>query len=134
MTHIDLFSGIGGFSLAADRVWGRKNIEHIFIDNDKFCQQVLKKHWPEAEIYGDIRTFTNTESSRQNGGVKFGISELGEVRIAPANSEGGQSGKQTEQEGWQDIGGGDSAIGNTKRNTSKEVVGVSEGQNSKPRR
>src|SRR3990167_7759510 len=116
MTHIDLFSGIGGFSLAADRVWGRKNIEHIFIDNDKFCQQVLKKHWPEAEIYGDIRTFTNTESSRQT------------------NSEGGQSGKQTEQEGWQDIGGGDSAIGNTKRNTSKEVVGVSEGQNSKPRR
>ena len=56
--HIDLFSGIGGFSLAADNVWGKGNIKHIFCDNDPFCQQVLKKHWPETKIYGDIRTLT----------------------------------------------------------------------------
>lgn len=61
MTHLDLFSGIGGFALAADRVWG--NVEHIFVEIDPFCQRVLTKHWPEARIYGDIRTVTNTNKS-----------------------------------------------------------------------
>lgn len=56
LTHIDLFSGIGGFALAADRVFG--NVEHIFCDNEPFAQEVLKKHWPDAKIYGDIRTLT----------------------------------------------------------------------------
>lgn len=60
MKHIDLFSGIGGFALAADRVFG--DVEHIFCDNDLFCQEVLKKHWPNSKIYGDIRSFaTDTE-------------------------------------------------------------------------
>jgi DNA (cytosine-5)-methyltransferase 1 len=56
MIHLDLFSGIGGFAYAADQVWD--DVEHIFCDNDTFCQQVLKKHWPEAKIYDDIRTIT----------------------------------------------------------------------------
>ena len=59
MIHIDLFSGIGGFALAVDSVW--ENAEHIFCDNDKFCQQVLKKHWPKSKIYGDIREI-NTDA------------------------------------------------------------------------
>lgn len=67
MIHLDLFSGIGGFSLAADWVWGRENVEHIFCDNDKFCQEVLKKHWPEAQIFGDIRTFTHARIQEQRG-------------------------------------------------------------------
>lgn len=58
MIHLDLFSGIGGFAYAADQVFG--DVEHIFCDNDKFCQQVLKKHWPDSEIYDDIKTFTNS--------------------------------------------------------------------------
>lgn len=69
MKHLDLFSGIGGFALAADRVFG--NVEHTFCEIDPFCQEVLKKHWPKAKIYGDIRTLTNTgreygESGRVN--------------------------------------------------------------------
>jgi DNA (cytosine-5)-methyltransferase 1 len=58
MKHIDLFSGIGGFAIAVETVWG-KDVTHIFCDNDKFCQQVLKKHWPEARVVEDIRAFTN---------------------------------------------------------------------------
>ncbi len=54
MKHLDLFSGIGGFALAVEYVW--KNAEHIFCDNDEFCQKILKQHWPTAKIYGDIRT------------------------------------------------------------------------------
>ncbi len=59
--HIDLFSGIGGFALAADRVFGE--VEHIFCDNEPFAQEVLKKHWPNSKLYGDIRTLTNTNDA-----------------------------------------------------------------------
>jgi DNA (cytosine-5)-methyltransferase 1 len=51
-THLDLFSGIGGFALAAK--WnGYKTIG--FCEQDKFCQAILKKHWPEVPIIEDIR-------------------------------------------------------------------------------
>lgn len=56
MKHLDLFSGIGGFSLAADTIWHGK-IEHTFVEIDPFCTAVLKKHWPEAEFHGDIDQF-----------------------------------------------------------------------------
>lgn len=58
MTHIDLFSGIGGFSYAVDQVFYEEEIKHIFVENDPFCRSILKKHWPEAEVHDDIRSFT----------------------------------------------------------------------------
>lgn len=55
MKHVDLFSGIGGFALAAR--WA--GIETIaFCEKDKFCQQVLYKHWPEVGICEDIHNLT----------------------------------------------------------------------------
>jgi DNA (cytosine-5)-methyltransferase 1 len=51
MKHIDLFSGIGGFSLACE--WA--GIETIcFVEIDKFCQKVLKKHWPSVSLVKDV--------------------------------------------------------------------------------
>ena len=51
---MDLFSGIGGFSLAA-RWTGR--IETIgFCETDPYCCKVLKKNFPGVPIHGDIRT------------------------------------------------------------------------------
>ena len=41
MIHVDLFSGIGGFALAADRVFG--DIEYIFVENDPFCQAITRR-------------------------------------------------------------------------------------------
>ncbi len=61
--HIDLFSGIGGFALAVDTVW--PGSEHMFCDFDPFCQQILKKHWPNSKIYGDIRTITNPKDQQR---------------------------------------------------------------------
>lgn len=53
MTHASLFSGIGGFDLAAK--WaGWTNAFNCEIDT--FCRKVLKCHFPEAEQYEDIRT------------------------------------------------------------------------------
>jgi DNA (cytosine-5)-methyltransferase 1 len=68
ITHLDLFSGIGGFAYAIDQVYG-KETKHIFVESDKFCQAVLKKHWPEAEYHGDIRTFTYATGNRRNSGA-----------------------------------------------------------------
>ena len=46
LTHLDLFSGIGGFALAAK--WnGYRTL--AFCDNEPYAQAVLKKHWPDVE-------------------------------------------------------------------------------------
>jgi DNA (cytosine-5)-methyltransferase 1 len=56
-THLDLFSGIGGFALAAK--WaGFKTIG--FCDNEPYAQAVLKKHWPDVPIHRDIKTLDGT--------------------------------------------------------------------------
>jgi DNA (cytosine-5)-methyltransferase 1 len=55
MNVLDLFSGIGGFSLGLERA-GMTTVQ--FVEIDPFCQKVLKKHWPEVPIWSDIKTFT----------------------------------------------------------------------------
>ncbi len=50
-THASLFSGIGGFDLAA-RWMGWQNVFHCEID--PFCQQGLKHHFPESTPHNDI--------------------------------------------------------------------------------
>jgi DNA (cytosine-5)-methyltransferase 1 len=69
MKHLDLFSGIGGFALATEMVWD--NVEHIFCDNEPFSQAILKKHWPNSLIYGDIKELTQdriaTDTRREYG-------------------------------------------------------------------
>ncbi len=57
MNHIDLFSGIGGFALAAH--WAGFQTE-VFCERDEFCQKVLHKHWPAAPIVDDIFRFDGT--------------------------------------------------------------------------
>lgn len=53
MVHASLFSGIGGFDLAAE--WaGWSNAFNCEID--PFCRQVLKFHFPNAEQYEDIKS------------------------------------------------------------------------------
>lgn len=51
---LDLFSGIGGFSLGLERTGGFETV--AFCEIDPFCQKVLKKHWPEVPIFEDVRT------------------------------------------------------------------------------
>ena len=50
---LDLFSGIGGFSL------GLESTGHFetaaFCEIEPYCQKVLKKHWPNVPIFDDIR-------------------------------------------------------------------------------
>lgn len=52
-THLDLFSGIGGFALACRWAGGIKTIG--FSEVDPYCCRVLEKHWPGVPNYGDIK-------------------------------------------------------------------------------
>jgi DNA (cytosine-5)-methyltransferase 1 len=54
--HLDLFSGIGGFSLGLERTGGFKTV--AFCDNEPKTHLVLKKHWPNVPIFDDVKTLT----------------------------------------------------------------------------
>jgi DNA-cytosine methyltransferase len=50
---LDLFSGIGGFSLGLESTGGFETI--AFVEKDKFCQKVLAKNFNNITIEGEIR-------------------------------------------------------------------------------
>ena len=52
---VDLFSGIGGFSLVAQWCWGDGLEIEAFVEIDPFCQKVLAKNFPGMPIYDDIK-------------------------------------------------------------------------------
>jgi len=53
LKHLDLFSGIGGFSLGLESAGLVETV--AFCDFDKYCQKVLKKNFPGVPIYGDVK-------------------------------------------------------------------------------
>lgn len=53
---LDLFSGIGGFSLGLERSGAFETV--AFCEIEPFCQKVLAKHWPKVPLYNDVRNLT----------------------------------------------------------------------------
>ena len=62
-THGSLFSGIGGFDLAAEWM-GWENVFHC--EWDKFCLKILKNYWSKAITYEDI---TKTDFTSHKGQI-----------------------------------------------------------------
>ena len=57
MHHIDLCSGIGGFSLGFQQAGLSKPV--LFCDTDAWCRKVLAKHWPDVPIAEDVKELAN---------------------------------------------------------------------------
>jgi DNA (cytosine-5)-methyltransferase 1 len=63
MNVLDLFSGIGGFSLGLERA-GMKTV--AFCEIEEYPRKVLAKHWPNIPIYNDVRELTG-DRLKQDG-------------------------------------------------------------------
>ena len=65
-TVIDLFSGIGGFALGLESTGYFKTIQ--FVENEKWCQKILNKNFPEVPIHEDIKTYKGYDADVVVGG------------------------------------------------------------------
>lgn len=52
MNVLDLFSGVGGFSLGLERA-GMHTV--AFVENEPYCRAVLRRRWPGVPLYNDVR-------------------------------------------------------------------------------
>ena len=64
MRVLDLFSGIGGFSLGLERA-GMRTV--AFCEIEPYCRAVLAKHWPGVPCFPDIRGIDSYELGRLGG-------------------------------------------------------------------
>ena len=57
LRHVDLCSGIGGFSLGFE--WAGLSQPILFCDTEKWCREILHQHWPEVPITTDVKELAN---------------------------------------------------------------------------
>ena len=87
---VDTFSGIGGFSLAAE--WTGRIRPVQFIEIDPWCRRVLAKHWPGVPIHDDIKTFlANAGCERQPAGRLRGGAAAAREILNLGSADGGYS-------------------------------------------
>lgn len=90
MNHIDLFSGIGGFALAA-RANGIRT--DAFFEIDPFCSRLLASRFPKVPNFGDVR---NADASR----VRFPFLLTGGFPCQPFSCAGQRRGKADDRYLW----------------------------------
>ena len=96
LKHLDLFSGIGGFSLGLEATGGFETV--AFCDYDSYCQKILRKHWPWVTIYDDIKEL-NHEKLNSNGHTKIDII-TGGYPCQPFSVAGRQQGEKDPSHVW----------------------------------
>lgn len=94
MTHGSLFSGIGGFDLAAEWM-GWQNIFHCEIG--EFPRKILKHHFPNSICYEDIK---KTDFTKHRGEIDI-IS--GGFPCQPYSNAGKRRGKEDDRHLWPEM-------------------------------
>lgn len=98
MKVLDLFSGIGGFSIGLEKV-GFETI--AFCEIERYCQEVLKRHWPDTPIYDDVRSLT-AEQLRADGIVRPDII-VGGYPCQPFSYAGVRKGEEDDRHLWPEV-------------------------------
>jgi DNA (cytosine-5)-methyltransferase 1 len=62
MNVLDLFSGIGGFSIGLERA-GMRTV--AFCEIDTHARAVLQKHWPDVPVFTDVSTLSKDDINEQ---------------------------------------------------------------------
>jgi DNA (cytosine-5)-methyltransferase 1 len=102
MRHGSLFSGIGGFDLAAEWV-GWENVFHC--EWNEYNKQVLKKNFPNSNGHGDIQQF---DAREYNGTIDiisggFPCQDISIAQVSKGNHKGGAKGINGERSGlWKE--------------------------------
>ena len=96
---LDLFSGIGGFSLGLERTGGFETV--AFCEIEEFPRQVLAKHWPDVPIYEDVRNVT--EGRLEKDGIAVDV-VTGGFPCQDLSVAGSQGGINAERSGlWSEL-------------------------------
>jgi DNA (cytosine-5)-methyltransferase 1 len=99
LRHLDLFSGIGGFSLGLESTSGFETV--AFCEIEKFPRKILKKHWPHVKQYKDIKELTN-EQLETDGIIPIDII-TGGYPCQPFSVAGSQRGEKDKRHLWPEM-------------------------------
>jgi len=81
---LDLFSGIGGFSLGLERA-GMRTV--AFCEIDPYARAVLRKHWPDVPCYEDVRAVT--AARLRADGILGAATSVADAELSTANGSRG---------------------------------------------
>lgn len=98
MKVLDLFSGIGGFSLGLERA-GMETV--AFCEYDDKARQVLRKHWPDVPQYNDVRTLTKEQI--ENDGIESIRLICGGYPCQPFSTAGRRQGEDDDRHLWPEL-------------------------------
>jgi len=96
---LDLFSGIGGFSLGLERTGHYETI--AFCEIDKYCKLLLQKHWKGVKIYDDVKEIT--KERLEADGIQIPEIITGGIPCQPFSVAGKQKGTSDDRHLWPEM-------------------------------
>jgi len=97
MKVLDLFSGIGGFSLGLEAA-GMETV--AFCEIEDYPVTILNKHWPDVPVYRDVRKLTGEQIEQEVGRVNV---ICGGFPCQPFSVAGQQKGKEDDRHLWPEM-------------------------------